>query len=142
MRKLLRDNSAARLWDRVSGPLAVARQFALQYSPGTTPGLRVCWGERLKGMADDLAGENPSEVENLLATHAALCWLRLAETELQYTSHVAKSHSAASGMYHEKRLTMAQRRFTRACETLERVRMMKRRAGQASEAEGAGRRRA
>lgn len=138
--KLLSDNPAEKLWKRVAGPLAVARRFALENSPGTTPALRACWAERLSCMTDEMAGENPSEVESLLAQHIALCWLRLAEVELQYTSTLSGSHTLTTGVYYEKRLTMAQRRFTRACETLERVRMMRRRAGQIGAAEAERRR--
>jgi hypothetical protein len=142
LEKLLRDNRAARLWERIAGPLSVARAFALEHSPGTTPGLRACWGELLRSMGDDLAGENPSEVETLLAQHAALCWLRLAEVELLYSAKVSGQITLTLGMYFEKRLSMAQRRFTRACETLERVRMMRRRAGLTGASEEAERRRA
>jgi hypothetical protein len=58
-----------------------------------------------------------------------------------FSSKVASQHSIAVGAYYDKRLSMAQRRFTRAVETLERVRMMRRRAEQIG-AEGAERRRA
>jgi hypothetical protein len=81
LRQLLCAHPTEKLWDRIPGPLKVARDFALEHSPGVTPGVRACWG-------------------------------------------------------------VAQRRFTKACETLERVRMMRRRAGQVGEASDAGRRRA
>ena len=142
LRTLMHKNAAENLWRRVQGPMAVAEAFALEHSSGMTPGVAECWRERLANMRRELAGEAPSEVESLLAQHASMCWLRLAEVELQYTSHLAKSHTFASGVYHEKRLTMAQRRFTKAVETLERVRMMKRRAAQAGAPAEAERRRA
>jgi hypothetical protein len=141
LRELMRDNPAAELWRRIPGPLSVAQDFALEHSPGLTPGVRVCYREQLDDIRARLAGENPSEVESLLARHAALCWLRLAEVEIMFSSKVAQSHSIAVGAYYDKRLSMAQRRFTRAVETLERVRMMRRRAEQIG-AEGAERRRA
>ena len=106
--------------------MAIAEAFALEHSSGMTPGVAECWRDRLANMRKELAGEGPSEAESLLAQHAAMCWLRLAEVELQYTSHLAKSHTFASGVYHEKRLTLAQKRFTRACESLARVRKMAR----------------
>jgi hypothetical protein len=80
---------------------------------------------QLADLRRELAGDNPSKVESLLAHHAALCWLRLAEVELMFSSKLAGSHTLTLGAYYDKRLSMAQRRFTRACETLERVRMMR-----------------
>lgn len=141
LRELLRANPDARLWERIAGPLSVAQTFALGQSAGITPGVQACWEERLKDIRKDLAGENPSEVERLLAQHAALCWLRLAEVEILYSSKLGNQHTLTVGAYYEKRLSMAQRRFTRACETLERVRMMRRRAAATDEARGAGARR-
>jgi hypothetical protein len=141
LRDLMSDNAGEKLWRRIPGPLRVAEDFALEHSPGITPGVAECWRLQLTEMKKDLAGENPSEVERLLAYHAALCWLRLAEVELHYTSKLGTSHTLTLGTYYDKRPSMAQRRFTRACETLERVRMMRRRAGRIGEA-GAERRRA
>ena len=142
LRELLTKHPAERLWERIPGPLKVAEDFALEHSPGVTPGVRVCWRVQLADIRKELAGENPSEVERLLAQHVALCWLRLAEVELLYTSKLGTSHTLTVGAYYEKRLSMAQRRFTRACETLERVRMMRRRAGQIGETVEAGKKRA
>lgn len=127
--ELMRDNASARLWERIAGPMSVAESFALEHQAGATPGVRECWRERLKDIRNDLKGDNPSEAESLLAQHAALCWLRLAELEILYTSKLNVQHTLTLGAYYEKRLSMAQRRFTKACETLERVRMMRRRAG-------------
>jgi hypothetical protein len=129
LRELLTDHPGERLWQRIPSPLKVAEDFALEHSPGITPGVRVCWRVQLADMRRELAGENPSKVESLLAQHAALCWLRLAEVEVMYSAKLGDSHTLTLGAYYDKRLTMAQRRFTRACETLERVRMMRRRAG-------------
>jgi hypothetical protein len=134
LQKLLRDHPTEKLWERIPGPLSVAREFALENSPGVTPGVRVCWSDRLKSMGEDLAGENPSEIESLLAQHAALCWLRLAEAELQYTSKLSGSSTFAAGVFYAKLLTAAQRRFTRSIETLARTRALLARAAAAREA--------
>lgn len=57
---------------------------------------------------------------------AALCWLKLSLVELSYSSVMKQSISLTLGVYWEKRLTSAQRRFTRSCETLARVRKLSR----------------
>jgi len=65
-------------------------------------------------------------LEQLLIQQAALCWLKLNIVELQYSSVMKQSITLTLGMYWEKRLTTAQRRFTQACETLARVRKLSR----------------
>jgi hypothetical protein len=59
-----------------------------------------------------------------LIQHAALCWLRLSIVELRYTNVMRQSITLTLGAYWEKRLTAAQKRFNRAGESLERVRML------------------
>jgi len=65
-------------------------------------------------------------LEQLLIQHAALCWLKLNLVELNYASVMKQSITLTLGAYWEKRLTAAQKRFARACETLTRVRKLSR----------------
>jgi hypothetical protein len=127
MRGLMGDNPAEKLWRRVQGPMICAIEYALEKSPGATPGVRECWRAQLEDIRKRLAGEEASEVESLLARHAALCWLRLAQVEVKHSAFTSGEHTLTSGAYWDKRLSMAQRRFVKACESLERVRMMMRR---------------
>lgn len=75
---------------------------------------------------EDLGNAGVPMLEQLLIQHAALCWLRLTLVELSYTSSIKGSITLTLGLYLEKRLTAAQKRFTRACETLARVRKLSR----------------
>lgn len=61
-------------------------------------------------------------LEQLLIQQAALCWLKLNLVELSYSGTMKQSHTLTLGLYWEQRLSAAQKRFTRACETLARVR--------------------
>ncbi len=45
--------------------------------------------------------------------HVSLCWLRLNFVEHGYTSATSGEHSLKVGIYWEKRLTAAQKRYTR-----------------------------
>jgi hypothetical protein len=65
-------------------------------------------------------------LEQLLIQNAALCWLNLSLTELRYATTMKQSITLTLGMYWEKRLTAAQIRFARACESLARVRKLTR----------------
>ena len=142
LRGVMRDNAGEKFWRHITTPMAAAETFVLDHAEGINPGVAAVWREQLADMAQRLRGENASEAERLLARHAALCWLRLAETEIQHAAHTAGSHTLTGGAYWDKRLTLAQRRFTRAVETLERVRMMRRRAAQIGAGAEAERRRA
>ena len=122
--------------------MIVAESHAVENFPGATPGVRESWRMRLENLRRELAGENPSHAETMLAHHAALCWLRLAQAEILYTAKLSGSCTFAAGAFYAKLVTTAQRRFTRSVDTLERVRMMKRRAGQIGAGTEAERRRA
>jgi len=87
-----------------------------------TAGLKECWKHRLQVFKKDLGSEGAPLLEQLLIQQAALCWLKLNIVELSYSNTMKQSITLTLGIYWEKRLTAAQRRFTRACETLARVR--------------------
>jgi hypothetical protein len=74
----------------------------------------------------DLGSEGAPLLEQLLIQQAALCWLKLNLVELGYSNTMKQSITLTLGVYWEKRLTAAQRRFTRSCETLARVRKLSR----------------
>ena len=74
----------------------------------------------------DLGYDDAPMLEQLLIQQAALCWLKLSLIELSYSGTMKQSITLTLAMYWEKRLSAAQRRFTRACETLARVRKLSR----------------
>ena len=80
----------------------------------------------LSALRNELGYREAPLLEQLLIQHAALCWLKLSLVELQYSYATKGSITLTVGMYWEKRLTAAQKRFTRACETLARVRKLAR----------------
>jgi hypothetical protein len=65
--------------------------------------------------------ETATIFEQMLIDQVILCHLRLTNTETLHTSKLDGSHSLAHGLYWDKRLNSAQRRFTKACETLAKV---------------------
>ena len=91
-----------------------------------TAGLKECWKHRLQVLKKDFGYDGAPMLEQLLIQQAALCWLKLNLVELGYSNTMKQSITLTLGMYREKRLSAAQRRFTRACETLARVRRLSR----------------
>lgn len=122
---LLSDNRKLELWRDVASAGYLAELMIIE-NAHATPALKECWKHRLQVMKKDLGNEGAPMLEQLLIQHAALCWLRLTLVELSYTSSIKGSITLTLGLYLEKRLMMAQKRFTRACETLARVRKLSR----------------
>ena len=83
---------------------------------------------RLAEIEKELALPGDGPMEKLLIGHIVLCHLRLQMIERAYTDAMNQSHSLTLGIYWEKRLSAAQKRFIRATENLARVRKLMRRA--------------
>lgn len=120
---LLYKNKGMELW-KVMGMGALAEHAALEGIFGKRQGLRECWKQRLQSLRSDLGYASAPPLERLLIQHITLCWLNLNVTEFRHTQIMRKSFTLTLGIYWEKRLSAAQRRFTRACESLARVRRL------------------
>jgi hypothetical protein len=83
--------------------------------------------EKLK---QELGYADSSPVERVLIDHAVMCHVRLSMMEHVYSRMMRRAFAIPipQGDHFERRLTMAQRRFTRAITTLERTRVLLARA--------------
>ncbi len=125
---LLYQNKNMKLWEAVLGMGALAEHTALEAILGTRgQGSQVCWKQRLEAMRSDLGYASAPPLERLLIQQVTLCWLNLNLTEYRHVNVMKQSITLTLGIYWEKRLSAAQRRFTRACECLARVRRLSRR---------------
>lgn len=125
---LLCKNKGLELWKAVSGMGALAEHSALNNLVGNRNlGTRKCWELRLRSLRADLGFESASALERLLIQQVTLCWLNLNMVECKHSNLMQQSITLTLGIFWEKRLTAAQRRFTRACESLARVRRLSRR---------------
>lgn len=122
---LLNGQKGLELWRDVFSAAQFAERAVIENSPAV-PGVKECWKHRLSALRKDLGYVGAPILEQLLIQQAALCWLKLNLVELSYSNAMKQSITLTLGMYLEKRLTAAQRRFTRACETLARVRKLSR----------------
>jgi hypothetical protein len=123
--ELLVGNKSLELWRGIVSAGYLAELMVIE-NAWATPAVKECWKHRLQLLKKDLGSDGAPMLEQLLIQHAALCWLRLTLAELAYSSAMKGSITLTLGLHMEKRLTMAQRRFTRACETLTRVRKLSR----------------
>jgi hypothetical protein len=84
--------------------------------------------ESVRAGADKLKEEldyrSAPPLEKLLINQVSLCWLRLNMLERTHWIKTNRSHTAEDGLYWDRRLGNAQRRFTHACNALARVRKL------------------
>ena len=122
---LLHKNKGLELWRAAMGMGALAEHTALNNLVGNrNQGTRQCWELRLQTLRADLGYESASALERLLIQHVTLCWLNLNMVECRHSNVMHQSITLPLGIFWEKRLAAAQRRFTRACESLARVRQL------------------
>jgi hypothetical protein len=79
---------------------------------------------QLKAMREEIAGENPSPLERLLAERVVATWLQIQLFETLYASGMSKSTTIAQGSYHQKRLDQTYRRHLSAIRALAQMRKL------------------
>ncbi|QMU31369.1 hypothetical protein [Adhaeribacter radiodurans] len=75
-------------------------------------------------LREELGYSAANPLEKLAIEQIVLCWLYCYEIEVQHATYLSKSHNKDSGIYWEKRLAYASRRYERALEMLSRMRKM------------------
>lgn len=79
-----------------------------------------------KQMQVDMAHPGDGALEKMLVQQVALCWLKLAYTERHHEYYLTHGNTTITQAdFWERRLSAAQRRYLRACESLARVRRLK-----------------
>ena len=124
LRHALRENPG--LW-RAAGDMADQAALAVVQSVHAAPLAKEVVRGNYEGLKGDLGYESASPLERILIGQVALTWLRLQILDQAYTHKTMTSgqtFTTEEGDYWERRLSAAQRRFFRACETLARIRKM------------------
>ena len=101
--------------------------------------VRDGWAEQTAGLRESLGHDAAPLIERMLIEYACVCWLRLSVMEVRYSCVVSANNTRAQVEHTEKRLTEAQKRFNRACESLARVRKLARPSVQINVAAEGGR---
>ncbi len=86
--------------------------------------VKECAERYIEEMKAELGYHSSTFVEKLLIDEILMRWLRLQATDTGHKNATYQSHSINTGIYHEKRLEAAQRRFLRSINTLAKVRKM------------------
>lgn len=86
--------------------------------------IQECAERYVEEMKSELGYHSSTYVEKMLIDEIVMRWLRLTVTESDHKETTYKSHTLEQGMYCDKRLHLAQKRFLRSIETLAKVRRM------------------
>jgi hypothetical protein len=122
---LLVGHKSLELWRGIASAGYLAELIVIENARATAA-VKECWKHRLQVLKMELGSEGAPLLEQLLIQQVALCWLKLNLVELGYSNTMKQTITLTLGVYWEKRLTAAQKRFTRACEALARVRKLSR----------------
>jgi len=79
---------------------------------------------QLAAMREEIAGENPSPLERLLAERIVLTWLQIQLFEGFYASSMYKNIAINQANYYQKRIDRAHRNHLAAIRTLAQIRKM------------------
>jgi hypothetical protein len=88
--------------------------------------MQECTLRKIDEVREQLGCADGSPLERLLIDQIAVCYVNLYALEINSASKLRESHSTETGLYWDRRITGAQRRFGRACETLARIRKLSR----------------
>jgi hypothetical protein len=122
--RILLDNHP-QLW-RCGGDLAVKNQIELVNLPGVTAASRELVVAGLVEMRKLFSYNDSPILEQMVIEQILLSWLRLNLWEGKYTNESRQGMSLEKATFWEKRLSTAQRRYLRACESLARIRRLAR----------------
>ncbi len=113
------------LW-RICGDLAEQAALRLIEEMNAPRSMKRSMQAGLSAMADELARPDDGPLESLIIRQIVGAWVRLAYTEYAYNGTlVAGNQTLAQADFWERRMTAAERRYLRACETLARVRRLR-----------------
>lgn len=112
-----------KLW-RVAGQMATLASEAAVNRWNATPFVKESVKRGMEVLRDDLGFADSPPLEKLLIEQVILCWVNLHMLELVHNDRLANSHTTEAGLYWDRRLSNAQRRFVNATESLARVRKL------------------
>lgn len=112
----------------VLGDMSSQLRYKIIEAMAPQPGLHIAVRKQAEQMAKELGIEQASPLERMLIDLVVIAWLRWQSVEWNYQSNFAQSITLTKGIYLEKRLTAAHRRYLQSIESLARVRRLLARA--------------
>ncbi len=110
----------ARIFVDVAG--VAERSFVKRFS-GDDPLVQEALPPLLKAKREELAGPDPSPLEQLLTERVVACWLQLQYAEAIYAQNLGEL-SMVQSEYHQRRLDRLHRRYLSSIKTLAQIRKL------------------
>jgi len=120
LRAYLADNKDSELCT-LSAPAVMSSIITAQ---GVGPAQEIVIGAEVQRMRETLGYDDAPSIERGLIDHILTCWLRMQFAEIMLTSKTSGSHTPQAGMYWERRIDQAQKRYLRALGTLAKLRQL------------------
>lgn len=79
---------------------------------------------KCRQLREQLGYDTANKLEKLAIEQIILCWVNYHLTKISHAGILAGSHNKDTGIYWEKRLSMANRRYNQALNTLSKMRKM------------------
>lgn len=109
--------------DLLSGNVAKeSLRLLVKTTTGGNPVIREATERKFDEMRGELLGANPTALERLLVERILATWYHLHQLEAQYAGK--ESMSLALGLYYQKSMTAAQKRYLSAIKALAEVRKL------------------
>ena len=125
LREFMREHEGEHLHRNVAGPGQAAIDYLLQQRIAGGA-MSEAWREQIDDFKKDFGFKDAPRAERFLILHIILCWLQLNFIELKYAGILSGADNVTLdvGRHWDRRLSLAQRRFTRATEALARLRAL------------------
>ncbi len=116
-----------RLWEILSTLSSLAVRSWVDLLAPTGPGSEITRRtieKEIERKRTEVAGEDASPLERLLAERVALCWVAATYADAEYTRKLKEGMSFREGEYYSKRCEQTNRQLLKAIESLARVRRL------------------
>lgn len=124
LKEMLGESPEALKWWRRYGDLAQqAEASILNAMTGKQLILREAASRTAEAMRTELAGQEPSPIETLLAERITLCWIHLNYAETIYAQNMGEM-SMKQAEFHQRRISHCHQRYLSAIRTLAMVRRL------------------
>jgi hypothetical protein len=116
-----------RLWEILSTLSSLAVRSWVDLLASERPGaeiVRRTIEKEIERKRSEVAGEEPSPLERLLAERVALCWVAATYADAEYARRLKEGMSFREGEYFSRRCEQTNRQLLKAIESLARVRRL------------------
>jgi hypothetical protein len=122
LRRLL--DERPEIWEQAGDLARHAEQALLELVAGRSLFAREAVGRKLAELKAGLAGPEPTPLERLLVERIAVCWLEVHHLDLEVAALPRVPAAGPPGVYAQRRLDSAQRRYLQAIKALATVRKL------------------